>query len=64
MGVIGQRPRLVLLSVESELQSIVSEYQGQQLSRAKADRFIYNKATLTVREVLLGRSRSIHGLAV
>jgi hypothetical protein len=44
---------MVLLRVESELQRIVAEYQGQQLSRAKADRLIYNKATLTLREVLL-----------
>lgn len=53
-GVIGDSDvDAVLLSVEAELQRIVSEYQGQQLNRAKADRFIYNKATLTTREVLL-----------
>jgi hypothetical protein len=53
-GVIGDNDLdETLLFVESELQRIVAEYQGQQLSRAKADRYIYNKATLTAREVLL-----------
>jgi hypothetical protein len=56
MGVVGESLDLVVLSVESELRRIVSEYQGQQLSRAKSDRFVYNKATLTVREVLLSIS--------
>lgn len=54
LGMIGETdPEYALMVIEGELHRIVSEYQAQQLARAKGDRFTYNKATLTAREVLL-----------
>ena len=42
------------LEVESELRRIISDYQARQLQRAKDDRLIYGKTTLTKGEILLG----------
>lgn len=54
-GFIGQTNNaFVQLEVETELRRIVSEYQARQLQRAKDDRLIYGKTTLTKGEVLLG----------
>lgn len=53
LGVIGTEPDTALAMIESELHRIVSEYQAQQLARAKGDRFSYNKSTLSLREALL-----------
>lgn len=36
----------------SEIQRIISDYQERQLARAKTDKMIYGKATLTRREVI------------
>jgi hypothetical protein len=41
------------LQIESELQRIVSSYQGLQLSRARDDRLVYGKTTLTRNEILM-----------
>jgi hypothetical protein len=54
-GLIGRDNNAFLtLEIESELRRIISEYQARQLQRAKDDRVIYGKTTLTKGEVLLG----------
>jgi hypothetical protein len=56
-GVVGTVNRdIALLKIQTEIQRIVREYQAQQLARAKTDRLVYNKTTLTAREVLLSIS--------
>jgi hypothetical protein len=40
--------------IEVELRRLAREYQARQLQRAKDDRLVYGKTTLTKREVLLG----------
>jgi hypothetical protein len=41
------------LSIESEIYRVINDYQARQLSRAKMDKMVYGKATLTQREVVL-----------
>jgi hypothetical protein len=52
-GVIGETDlELVTLEIESELTRIIKEHQNKQLARAKQDRLVYGKATLSPGEVL------------
>lgn len=54
-GVIGEEHiDLVVIAIEAEIQRIIKEHQAKQLSRAKSDRYLYAKSTMTPREVLLG----------
>lgn len=54
-GVIGStNDALALVMIEGEIRRIVTDYQAQQLDRARADRARYGKATLTKGEVLVG----------
>src|SRR4051812_30826669 len=53
-GVIGESDfDFAILQVEQDLRRIITEYQGRQLSRAKVDRTIYGRGTLTPEEVVI-----------
>src|SRR4051812_1433919 len=53
-GVIGESDfDFAALQVEQDLRRIITEYQGRQLSRAKVDRAIYGRGTLTPQEVVI-----------
>lgn len=41
------------LQIESELQRIIQNYQNLQLARAKDDRLVYGKTSLTRNEILM-----------
>jgi hypothetical protein len=41
------------LLIQSELHRIINDYQQKQLTRAKRDKMVYGKATLTPREFVL-----------
>lgn len=57
-GVIGKvNNDLAQVEVESELRRLVNAFQSRQLQRAKDDKVVYGKATLTKGEVLLGVSK-------
>lgn len=52
-GVIGETDLdLVALQIESELTRLIRQHQGVQLARAKQDKLVYGKATLSPGEVL------------
>ena len=54
-GPIGQmNTSLVEAEVTSEIQRIVNQFQSEQLERARSDRQVYGKTTMTKGEVLLG----------
>ena len=54
-SIIGETDdSLVELRIKSEISRIVRNYQSRQLARARADKFNYNKQTLTKGEILLG----------
>lgn len=56
-SVIGESDvELVALEIESEIRRVAREHRAKQLNRAKEDRFVYNKVTLTPGEVLLAIS--------
>jgi hypothetical protein len=53
-GIIGETdPDIAELTISTEIKRIANEYQARQLERAKEDRQIYGKTTLTRGEVLL-----------
>lgn len=52
-GVIGETDLdLVALQIESELGRLARQHQGVQLARARQDKLVYGKATLSPGEVL------------
>lgn len=56
-GTIGKmNTELARVEVEAELRRLINAFQARQLQRAKDDRIVYGKTTLTKGEVLLGLS--------
>jgi|GEM_PF-2387019 len=43
---------MVKLRIQSEIMRVVSSYQNRQLDRAKADKMLYGKQSLTPREIV------------
>jgi hypothetical protein len=43
---------MVKMRIQAEIVRIVNDYQGRQLDRAKADKMLYGKQSLTSREIV------------
>lgn len=53
IGNVFNSPSDIELQIETEIADVIRRHQARQLSRAKADKMSFGKATLTAREVVM-----------